>query len=155
MVGVATGFGARGKVPFASTFATFFSRAADQIRVAGISMANLKLAGVTTQRYQDLIKSNSVAQQEVDQNDQNLTSQKAAVVSAAADVKQLEDQQGYEKVTAPFSGVVTERRTDIGDLINAGNSGTGAEQAEVQTGSGRDFDHPAPAPARCCWTRSR
>lgn len=91
------------------------------------SQANLTLAGVTTQRYQDLIKSNSVAQQEVDQNNQNLTSQKAAVVSAAADVKQLEEQQGYEKVTAPFSGVVTERRTDIGDLINAGNSGTGAE----------------------------
>ncbi len=45
MVGVATGFGARGKVPFASTFATFFTRAYDQIRVAGISMANLKLAG--------------------------------------------------------------------------------------------------------------
>ncbi len=45
MVGVATGFGARGKVPFASTFATFFSRAFDQIRVAGISQANLKLAG--------------------------------------------------------------------------------------------------------------
>jgi transketolase len=45
LVGVATGFGARGKVPFASTFATFFNRAADQIRVAGISQANLKLAG--------------------------------------------------------------------------------------------------------------
>ncbi len=45
MVGVATGFGARGKVPFASTFACFFARAFDQIRVAGISMANLKLAG--------------------------------------------------------------------------------------------------------------
>src|SRR6266850_2086156 len=45
MVGVATGFATRGKVPFASTFATFFSRAADQIRVAGISMANIKLAG--------------------------------------------------------------------------------------------------------------
>jgi len=91
------------------------------------AQANLKLAGVTTQRYQDLIKSNSVAQQEVDQNNQNLTSQKAAVVSAAADVKQLEQQQDYEKVTAPFSGVVTERRTDVGDLINAGNSGVGAE----------------------------
>jgi RND family efflux transporter MFP subunit len=91
------------------------------------SQANLTLAGVTTQRYQDLIKSNSVAQQEVDQNNQNLTSQKAAVVSAAADVKQLEEQQGYERVTAPFSSVVTARRTDIGDLINAGNSGTGAE----------------------------
>ena len=45
MVGVATGFGARGKVPFASTFATFFTRAFDQIRVAGISQANLKLVG--------------------------------------------------------------------------------------------------------------
>jgi transketolase len=45
LVGVATGFGTRGKVPFASTFATFFTRAADQIRVAGISRANLKLVG--------------------------------------------------------------------------------------------------------------
>jgi len=45
LVGVATGFGTRGKVPFASTFATFFTRAFDQIRVAGISMANLKLVG--------------------------------------------------------------------------------------------------------------
>jgi transketolase len=45
MVGVATGFGARGKVPFASTFACFFARAYDQIRVAGISMANLKIVG--------------------------------------------------------------------------------------------------------------
>src|SRR5256885_15921344 len=45
MVGVATGFSTRGKVPFASTFACFLSRAFDQIRMAGISMANLKLAG--------------------------------------------------------------------------------------------------------------
>lgn len=45
LVGVATGFAARGKVPFASTFATFFSRAFDQVRVAGISMANIKLCG--------------------------------------------------------------------------------------------------------------
>jgi transketolase len=45
MVGVATGFAARGKVPFASTFACFFSRAYDQIRVAGISTANVKLVG--------------------------------------------------------------------------------------------------------------
>src|SRR3984957_17905009 len=45
MVGVATGFATRGKVPFASTFACFFSRAYDQIRMAGISMANIKLVG--------------------------------------------------------------------------------------------------------------
>ncbi len=45
MVGVATGFSTRGKIPFASTFACFFSRAFDQIRMAGISMANVKLTG--------------------------------------------------------------------------------------------------------------
>ncbi len=45
LVAVAVGFGTRGHVPFASTFATFFTRAADHIRVAGISMANLKLVG--------------------------------------------------------------------------------------------------------------
>ena len=45
LVAVAIGFGTRGHVPFASTFATFFTRAADQIRVAGISSANLKLVG--------------------------------------------------------------------------------------------------------------
>ncbi|HEX3800914.1 MAG TPA: transketolase [Verrucomicrobiae bacterium] len=45
MVGVATGFATRGKVPFASTFACFLSRAYDQIRMAGISTANVKLAG--------------------------------------------------------------------------------------------------------------
>jgi transketolase len=45
MVGVATGFAARGKVPFASTFSCFFTRAYDQIRVAGISTSNLKLVG--------------------------------------------------------------------------------------------------------------
>ncbi len=73
------------------------------------SQANLKLAGVTAKRYQDLIGSDSVAQQEVDQTSQNLTSQQAGVVLAAADVKRLEEQQGYERVIAPFSGVITER----------------------------------------------
>ncbi len=95
------------------------------------SKANLTLAAVTTKRYQDLIQSNSVAQQEVDQNNQNLTSQQANVVSMTAEVSQLEQQQSYERVTSPFSGIVTERRTDIGDLINAGNSGAGAELFRV------------------------
>jgi transketolase len=45
LVGVAMGFSARGKVPFSSTFACFFARAFDQIRVAGISMSNIKLVG--------------------------------------------------------------------------------------------------------------
>ena len=89
--------------------------------------SNLKLAGVTTSRYRDLVQSDSVAQQEVDQNNQNLVSQRASVESTTADVKLLEQQQGYEAVTAPFTGVITERLTDVGSLINSGNGGTGSE----------------------------
>jgi RND family efflux transporter MFP subunit len=91
------------------------------------TQANLVLAGITAKRYQELIPTNAVAQQEVDQNNQNLDAQKAGVQAAIANVNRLEQLQGFEKVIAPFDGVITQRRTDIGDLINAGNSGMGAE----------------------------
>src|SRR5438445_6177870 len=89
--------------------------------------ANLELATVTSARYRDLIKLNSVSQQEVDNNNQNLNSQTANVQAASAEVGRLEQMQGFEKIYAPFDGVITARRTDVGDLINAGNSGVGAE----------------------------
>ena len=89
--------------------------------------ANLLLATVTSARYRELIKSNSVSQQEVDNNNQNLSSQTANVQAASAEVGRLEQMQGFEKIYAPFDGVITARRTDVGDLINAGNSGLGAE----------------------------
>lgn len=95
------------------------------------SRSNLTLATTTTARYHELIKDNSVAQQEVDQNNQNLSAQQANVQAATADVLQLEQQQQYEKITAPFDGVVTQRKVNIGDLVNAGNSGTGAELFRV------------------------
>jgi RND family efflux transporter MFP subunit len=89
--------------------------------------ANLTLAGITAKRYQELIGTNAVAQQEVDQNNQNLDAQKAGLQAAIANVKRLEDMQSFEKVTAPFDGVITQRLTDVGNLINAGNGGTGAQ----------------------------
>jgi RND family efflux transporter MFP subunit len=91
------------------------------------AQANLALAKVTAPRYQELIKSNSVSQQEVDQANQNLAAQDANVQAAAAAVGRLEQMQGFEKVIAPFDGIITERKTDFGDLINAGNGGTGRE----------------------------
>jgi RND family efflux transporter MFP subunit len=91
------------------------------------AQAILELATVTSARYRDLIKSNSVSQQEVDNNNQNLNSQTANVQAASAEVSRLEQMQGFEKIYAPFDGVVTARRTQVGDLINAGNSGVGAE----------------------------
>jgi len=89
--------------------------------------ANLELATVTAARYRELIQSNSVSQQEVDSNNQNLNSQTANVQAASAEVGRLEQLQGFEKIYAPFDGVITARRTEVGDLINAGNSGLGAE----------------------------
>jgi RND family efflux transporter MFP subunit len=91
------------------------------------SEANLELAKITAARYQDLIQTKSVSQQEVDQNNQNLAAQQANVQAATANVGRLEQMQGFEKVYAPFDGVITERKTDFGDLINAGNGGVGHE----------------------------
>src|ERR1700681_5318 len=88
---------------------------------------SLGLARVTAPRYQELIKTNSVSQQEVDQNNQNLAAQEANVQAATAAVGRLEQMQTYEKIVAPFDGVITERKTDSGDLVNAGNAGVGRE----------------------------
>jgi RND family efflux transporter MFP subunit len=90
------------------------------------TQANLKLANMTAARYSELIKSNSVSQQEVDNNNQNVSSQTANVQAASAEVSRLSQMQGFEKIYAPFDGVITLRRTEVGDLINAGNT-TGAE----------------------------
>jgi RND family efflux transporter MFP subunit len=91
------------------------------------AQTSLALAKVTTPRYQELIKTNSVSQQEVDQNNQNLAAQTANVQAAAAAVSRLEQMQGFEKIVAPFDGIITLRKTDFGDLVNAGNSGVGRE----------------------------
>lgn len=91
------------------------------------AQANFQLAEVTSARYRELIKSNSVSQQEVDNNNQNFNSQTANVQAASAEVLRLEQLQGFEKIYAPFDGVITARKTEVGDLINAGNSGLGAE----------------------------
>src|ERR1700719_213189 len=91
------------------------------------AQANLELATVTAARYRELITSHSVSQQEVDNNNQNLSSQTANVQAASAEVGRLEQMQGFEKIYAPFDGVITARKTEVRDLINAGNSGGGAE----------------------------
>jgi RND family efflux transporter MFP subunit len=91
------------------------------------AQATLKLADITATRYRGLINTDAVAQQDVDVNNQNFEAQKANAQAASADVSRLEQMQGFEKVTAPFDGTITQRLTDVGDLINAGNGGTGHE----------------------------
>src|SRR6201993_2406866 len=89
--------------------------------------ANEQLALITATRWQNLLKTNSVSKQETDQAVSDLSAKQAIVDSMAANVRRLEQLQSFEKVYAPFSGVITARNTDIGDLINAGSSGTPRE----------------------------
>jgi RND family efflux transporter MFP subunit len=97
----------------------------NQARAALVqAQATMKLAGITAGRYQGLINTDAVSQQDVDMNNQNLDAQKANTQAASANVSRLEQMQGFEKVTAPFNGTITQRLTDIGNLINAGNGGT-------------------------------
>ena len=82
--------------------------------------ANLALARITADRWENLIKTRSVSQQSTDQAVQNLSALEATVASFAANVRRLEDLVSFEKVYAPFDGIVTVRNTDIGWLIDAG-----------------------------------
>jgi RND family efflux transporter MFP subunit len=87
------------------------------------AQANLNLAEVTATRYKDLLKTDSVAQQDVDNANGNLEARRTTVESAQSNVKRLQDLQSFEKVYAPFDGVITARNTDIGQLIDSGSSG--------------------------------
>jgi RND family efflux transporter MFP subunit len=86
--------------------------------------ANLALAEITKNRYEGLLQSHAVAQQDVDNAVGNYNANSAIVQASEANVKQLQALQSFEKIYAPFDGVVTARNTDIGDLINSGSSGS-------------------------------
>ncbi|HZE79732.1 MAG TPA: efflux RND transporter periplasmic adaptor subunit [Candidatus Polarisedimenticolia bacterium] len=87
------------------------------------AQANLKLAEITKNRYQGLLATHAVAQQDADNALGTYNANKAIVEANQANVKQLETLQSFEKIYAPFDGIVTARNTDIGALINSGNSG--------------------------------
>lgn len=82
--------------------------------------ANLKLAQSTADRWQFLLKTQSVSRQETDEKTGDLNAKRAMVDASENAVHRLEDLQSYEKVAAPFDGVITARNTDVGALIDAG-----------------------------------
>jgi RND family efflux transporter MFP subunit len=92
------------------------------------AQANLGLAGTTTTRYQELLKSDSVSKQDADNASGNYAARQAMVQSADANVKRLEELESFKRVYAPFSGVITQRNVDAGNLINAGNGGTATKE---------------------------
>ncbi len=89
--------------------------------------ANLRQAQITADRWRALLETDSVSKQETDQAVSALSAMKATVHSNAANVRRLEQLQAFEKIYAPFDGVITARNVDIGVLINAGSNTSGRE----------------------------
>ena len=81
--------------------------------------ASLELAKSTAERWKSLLRTNSVSQQETDEKIANANVWKTNYDAAASNVKRLEDLKSFQRIHAPFSGVITARNTDIGALISA------------------------------------
>ncbi len=88
----------------------------------GTARANYELARTTNERWQGLLATQSVSQQDADQRAGDAAAKAAAQMSAAANVARLRELEGFKRVVAPFDGVVTQRNTDVGALINAGQT---------------------------------
>jgi RND family efflux transporter MFP subunit len=103
----------------------------DQLRQAKADLATAeattKLAGITAERNENLLKTHSVATQDRDNAVGNLNTDKAIVQSKQAAVAQLEKLQSFERIEAPFDGIVTARNVDVGALIAAGGAAPARE----------------------------
>ncbi|GAC1627253.1 MAG: efflux RND transporter periplasmic adaptor subunit [Candidatus Acidiferrum sp.] len=90
----------------------------------GTTQANARLSEITSNRYADLLKSDGVSRQEVDNAAGDFAAKKAMVQSSEANVRRLQDLESFKHIYAPFSGVITRRNVDTGTLINSGNGGS-------------------------------
>lgn len=92
-----------------------------------MAKANATLAGTSAKRWQAMLASDSVSKQEVDERNGNLAAKQAQVMAAQANVERLTATKSFQRLVAPFDGVITARTTDVGALINAGNNSSGQE----------------------------
>jgi RND family efflux transporter MFP subunit len=88
------------------------------------AIANNKLAQITAKRWLNLLKTESVSKQEADEKTSTAAALEALVVASTANVNRLKELVSFERVIAPFDGVITARHTDIGALINQGSVNT-------------------------------
>jgi membrane fusion protein (multidrug efflux system) len=84
------------------------------------AQANQALARTTSQRWKTLVAQNAVSQQEADAKQADQQARLADASAAAANVQRLEQLKGFEKVTAPFDGVISARNVDVGNLVSPG-----------------------------------
>ncbi|MFM0011629.1 efflux RND transporter periplasmic adaptor subunit [Paraburkholderia sediminicola] len=104
----------------------------DQLRAARADLANADanyaLAKSTADRWTDMLKSKSVSKQETDEKVGDMLAKKGTLDAARFNVARLEKTQSFQKVYAPFDGIVTARNVDVGALIDAGSSGGPAKE---------------------------
>lgn len=93
--------------------------------------AQLGLAKSSAERWQNLRRSDSVSQQEVDQEVSAYQQAQANLAASDANVRRLEQMESFKHIYAPFSGVLTKRNIDVGALINAGNAGPDKELFDI------------------------
>lgn len=93
--------------------------------------ANYELAQKTAERWQELLKSNTVSKQGADQTHGDMQAKKAALDSARFNVTRLEKTQSFKRIYAPFAGVITARNAEVGALIDAGAAGKDKELFHV------------------------
>jgi RND family efflux transporter MFP subunit len=86
------------------------------------AQANYQLARTTNERWQGLLATESVSKQDADERAGDAAAKAAATQSAAANLARLKELESFKRVVAPFDGVVTQRNTDVGALINAGQA---------------------------------
>ncbi len=104
----------------------------NQTRAARQQMiAQLELAKISADRWENLRKTDSVSAQEADTQTSGYKQAQANLAAADANVRRLEQLEGFKKVYAPFSGVLTRRNVDPGALINAGAGASGRELFDI------------------------
>ncbi|MDR5757203.1 efflux RND transporter periplasmic adaptor subunit [Caballeronia sp. LZ035] len=111
----------------------------DQLRQARAdaqtARANYLLSKTTAERWTQMLKNNSVSRQETDEKNGDMLAKEAAFNAAQANVSRLEQLVSFQKIYAPFDGVVTARNTDVGQLIDAGSGAAGRELFHIQDAS--------------------
>jgi RND family efflux transporter MFP subunit len=97
------------------------------------AQANLNLSKITADRFDGLKNTDSVSKQDVDNAHGDFEAKKATVASAQSNVRRLEETQAFNKIYAPFDGIITARNTDIGQLIDSGSGGAAREMFHIQS----------------------
>jgi len=97
------------------------------------AQANMNLSKITADRFDGLKNTDAVSKQDVDNAHGDFEAKKAMVSAAGSNVKRLEETEAFNKIYAPFDGIITARNTDVGQLIDSGSGGAAKELFHIRS----------------------